>query len=78
MFCSLCDQGLGYLLEKQGGRAFLALHEGKSWLSEAFEHAKGGGLEDLNQILDHDIYKNNPPQDSLAFMCETRMLWALS
>jgi hypothetical protein len=54
-------------LEKQGGRAFLALHEGKSWLAEAFEQQKGGGLEDLNQILDHDIYKNNPATGQSRF-----------
>ena len=59
--------GLGCLLEKQGGRAFLALHEGKSWLAEAFEQQKGGGLEDLNQILDHDIYKNNPATGQSRF-----------
>eukprot|EP00435_Cladocopium_sp_Y103_P029585 s1478_g7.t1 len=58
---------LGCLLEKQGGRAFLALHEGKSWLAEAFEQQKGGGLEDLNQILDHDIYKNNPATGQSRF-----------
>ena len=54
-------------MEKQGGRAFLALHEGKSWLAEAFEHSKSGGLEDLNQILDHDIYKNNPATGQSRF-----------
>lgn len=45
----------------------MALHEGKSWLAEAFEHSKGGGLEDLNQILDHDIYKNNPATGQSRF-----------
>ena len=62
-----CCAGLGCLLEKQGGRAFLALHEGKSWLAEAFEQQKGGNLEDLNQILDHDIYKNNPATGQSRF-----------
>ena len=67
MSCSLCGQGLWCLLEKQSGRAFLALHEGKSLLSEEFEHAKGGGLEDLVPILNQDIYKNNPATGQSRF-----------
>ena len=52
--------GMGATLEKQGGRGYLGLHEGKSWLSDASTDKPGDGFEDLNQLLDHDLYKNNP------------------
>ena len=49
--------GMGATLEKQGGRGHLGLHEGESWLSDASTDKPGGGFEDLNQLLDHDLYK---------------------
>ncbi|CAE7282086.1 unnamed protein product [Symbiodinium sp. CCMP2592] len=52
--------GMGATLEKQDGRGYLGLHEGRSWLSDAADNKPGGGFEDLNQIMDHDLYKNNP------------------
>ncbi|CAE7917987.1 unnamed protein product, partial [Symbiodinium necroappetens] len=52
--------GMGATLEKQGARGYLGLHEGRSWLSDAADNKPGGSFEDLNQIMDHDLYKNNP------------------
>lgn len=39
--------GTGLFLKKQGGVAFLALHEGRSWLPNTFEGGSGGGIEEL-------------------------------
>ncbi|CAK0841640.1 unnamed protein product [Prorocentrum cordatum] len=52
--------GLGNFMQAQGERAFLALHEGKAWLQQTFDYGPGGGIDDLNQIHDHDLYKNHP------------------
>ena len=46
--------------QAQEDTAFLALHEGKSWLPQTFDNGPGGGIDDLNQIHDHDLYKNHP------------------
>ena len=47
--------GMGAMLEKQTCRGYLGLHEGKSWLQDALNQGPGGGLEDLNQIMDHNL-----------------------
>ena len=52
--------GLRGFMQAQGDTAFLALHEGKTWLAQAFDNGPGGGTDDLNQIHDHDLYKNHP------------------
>ena len=52
--------GLGNFLKHQDGAAFLCLDEGKTWLPQAFGEGPGGGVDDLNQIYDHDLYKNHP------------------
>lgn len=59
--------GAGQFLEKQNGTALLALHEGRGWLSSIFEGGAGGGVEDLNQIMDHDVYKNSPANSQGKF-----------
>ena len=59
--------GLGTQLHVQGGAAYLALHEGKSWLAHVFENGPGGGIEDLNQLMDHDLYKNHPVNNQSKF-----------
>ena len=48
-------QKLGAMLEEQSCRGYLGLHEGKSWLQDALNQGPGGGLEDLNQVMDHDL-----------------------
>ena len=52
--------GLGGFMQAQEDTAFLALHEGKTWLPQTFDSGPGGGIDDLNQIHDHDLYKNHP------------------
>ena len=59
--------GAGQFLEKQNGTALLALHEGRGWLNGIFEGGAGGGVEDLNQIMDHDVYKNSPANSAGKF-----------
>ena len=52
--------GLGQFLAEQDGTAFLALHEGCGWFADLFKQGPGGGVEELNQVMDHDLYKNSP------------------
>ena len=52
--------GTGQFLEKENGAALLGLHEGKGWLCNTMDGGVGGGVEDLNQVMDHDVYKNSP------------------
>eukprot|EP00971_Amphidinium_carterae_P226098 4484683-Amphidinium_carterae.1 len=59
--------GLGNHLQQQDGVAYLALHEGKTWLGHVFENGQGGGVEDLNQLHDHDLYKNHPMSQGSRF-----------
>ena len=59
--------GMGQFLEKQGGSALLGLHEGKNWLNNTMDGGVGGGVEDLNQVMDHDVYKNSPANASGKF-----------
>eukprot|EP00973_Karenia_brevis_P057466 7993503-Karenia_brevis.AAC.1 len=60
--------GLGVFLQSQDEIGFLGLHEGKSWLPHTFDNGPGGGVDDLNQIHDHDIYKNHPGNTSTRFL----------
>ena len=60
--------GLGTHMHVQDGCAYLALHEGKSWLPHTFDNAPGGGIDDLNQIHDHDLYKNHPGNTTTRFL----------
>jgi len=60
--------GLGQHMKHQDGVAFLALHEGRTWLPETFQGGPGGGVEDLNQLHDHDVYKNSPANTSGKFV----------
>ena len=50
--------GLGQHMHQQDGCAILALHEGRTFLQHTFEGSVGGGIEELNQLSDHDCYKN--------------------
>lgn len=59
--------GLGQFLKGQNGVAFFGLHEGKNFLQDAFTNGPGGGVEDLNQIMDHDLYKNHPANNQSKF-----------
>ena len=52
------------------------MDEGKPWLTEVFEQTKGGELEDLNQIMDHDIYKNNSAAGQSEFQVRNLIWWA--
>ncbi|CAK0858472.1 unnamed protein product, partial [Prorocentrum cordatum] len=60
--------GLGNFMQAQGETAFLALHEGKTWLPQTFDNGPGGGIDDLNQIHDHDLYKNHPGNTQNRFL----------
>ena len=60
--------GLGNFMQAQGETAFLALHEGKTWLPQTFDNGPGGGIDDLNQIHDHDMYKNHPGNTQNRFL----------
>ena len=59
--------GLGGFMQAQEDTAFLALHEGKTWLPQTFDSGPGGGIDDLNQIHDHDLYKNHPGNSQNRF-----------
>ena len=59
--------GAGPFLEKQNGVALLALHEARGWMTGVFDGGPGGGVEDLNQIMDHDAYKNYPANSAGKF-----------
>jgi hypothetical protein len=59
--------GLGGFMQAQGDTAFLALHEGKTWLPQTFDSGPGGGIDDLNQIHDRDLYKNHPGNNQNKF-----------
>ena len=64
--------GLGQFLKGQGGVAYFGLHEGKTFMTDLFASGPGGGVEDLNQIMDHDLYKNHPANNQSKF--NVRML----
>ncbi|CAK0896107.1 unnamed protein product [Prorocentrum cordatum] len=59
--------GLGGFTQAQEDTAFLALHEGKTWLPQTFDSGPGGGIDDLNQIHDHDLYNNHPGNSQNRF-----------
>ncbi|CAK0821406.1 unnamed protein product [Prorocentrum cordatum] len=59
--------GLGQFLKGHGGVAYFGLHEGKTFMTDLFASGPGGGVEDLNQIMDHDLYKNHPANNQSKF-----------
>ncbi|CAK0804108.1 unnamed protein product, partial [Prorocentrum cordatum] len=59
--------GLGGFMQAQEDTAFLALHEGKTRLPQTFDSGAGGGIDDLDQIHDHDLYKNHPGNSQNRF-----------
>ncbi|CAK0814291.1 unnamed protein product [Prorocentrum cordatum] len=59
--------GLGQFLKGQGGVAYFVLHEGKTFMTDLFASGPGGGVEDLSQIMDHDLYKNHPANNQSKF-----------
>ena len=60
--------GMGIHLQTQDGVAFLALHEGRTWIHHVFENAPGGGIDDLNQIHDHALYKKASRQHDQSLL----------
>ena len=62
--------GMGIHMQAQDETAFLALHEGKSWLPHTFDNGPGGGIDDLSQLHDHDLYKNHPGSTGTRFWCD--------
>ena len=56
--------GLGCHMMEQGSRA---LHEGRDTLAELIAGGPGGGLCDLNQIMDNDLYENRPATGTSKF-----------
>ena len=68
---------MGKTFETQGCRGYLGLHEAKTWLAAAFGNEPGGGMEDLNQIMDHDLKKTQPGQRDQVFTAATHTWWGL-
>ena len=69
--------GLGQHMHQQDGCAILALHEGRTFLQHTFEGSVGGGIEELNQLSDHDCYKNTISSQSGRYWVKNPHLIAL-
>jgi hypothetical protein len=69
--------GMGAMFEKQECRGYLGLHETNNFLADAFDNKPGGGMEDLNQIQDHDIYKNTPASGTRFYVRNPHLVGSL-
>ena len=64
-------------MHQQDGCAMLALHEGRSFLQQTFDGGPGGGIEELNMVAEHDVFKNSPANAGGKFFVRNPHLVAL-
>lgn len=69
--------GLGQHMYQQDGCAILALHEGRTFLQQTFDGGPGGGIEELNMVAEHDVFKNSPANAGGKFFVRNPHLIAL-